>query len=434
LDIRPFQERRARLMATMGEGIALIPTAPERLRNRDSHYPYRFDSYFWYLAGFAEPESVLVLLAGPEPKSLLFCREKNLDKEIWDGFRWGHEAAREAFGFDEAHPISDLEAKLADLMADRPTLFYSLGHDPDWDWRIIDALNAVRGKARTGVKPPESIRDVRQILDEMRLLKDQAELAMLTRSADISSYAHRRAMQATRPGRFEYEIEAEFLHEFRLQGAHAPAYGSIVAGGPNACTLHYVANDRRLKDGDLLLIDAGCEMHGYAADITRTFPVNGRFSPAQKDAYQIVLAAQTAAIEAVSPGRSWDEPHQAALKVLTQGMVDLKLLDGSVDGLIESEAYKRFYMHRTGHWLGLDVHDAGDYKLKGEWRPFQPGMVLTVEPGLYIRAADDVPEALRDMGIRIEDNLVVTNDGCEMLTTAPRTVAEIEAAMAEGTQ
>ncbi|MDD5298468.1 MAG: aminopeptidase P N-terminal domain-containing protein [Rhodocyclaceae bacterium] len=431
MDIRPFQERRARLMAAMGQGIALIPTAPERLRNRDSHYPYRFDSYFWYLAGFAEPESVLVLLAGPEPKSLLFCREKNLDKEIWDGFRWGPEAAREAYGFDEAHPVSELEAKLAELMADRPTLFYSLGHDPDWDWRVIDALNAVRGKARTGVRPPESIRDVRQMLDEMRLIKDGAEMDLLTRSADVSSYAHRRAMQATRPGRFEYEIEAEFLHEFRLQGAHAPAYGSIVAGGANACTLHYVANDRRLQDGDLLLIDAGCEMHGYAADITRTFPVNGRFNPAQRDAYQIVLAAQSAAIEAVRPGRSWDEPHQAALRVLTQGMVDLKLLQGTVDGLIESEAYKRFYMHRTGHWLGLDVHDAGDYKIHGEWRLFEPGMVLTVEPGLYIRAADDVPEALCNIGIRIEDNLVVTPSGCAVLTTAPRTVAEIEAAMAE---
>lgn len=432
MDIRPFQERRARLMAAMGQGIALIPTAPERVRNRDSHYPYRFDSYFWYLAGFAEPESVLVLLAGPQPKSLLFCRDKNPDKEIWDGFRWGQEGAREAFGFDEAHPISELEAKLAELLGDQPTLFYSLGHDPDWDWKVIDALNAVRAKARTGVSPPGNIRDVRQMLDEMRLRKDHAELAALTRSADVSSYAHRRAMQATRPGRFEYEIEAEFLHEFRLQGAHAPAYGTIVAGGPNACTLHYVANDRRLRDGDLLLIDAGCEMHGYAADITRTFPVNGRFSPVQKDMYQIVLAAQQAAIQAVRPGAAWDDPHQAALKVLTQGMVDLKLLEGTVDGLLESEGYKRFYMHKTGHWLGLDVHDAGDYKVGGQWRPFEPGMVLTVEPGLYIRAADDVPEALHNIGIRIEDNLVVTADGSEILTTAPKTVAEIEAAMAEG--
>lgn len=432
MDILPFQQRRARLMHAMEEGIALIPTAPERVRNRDTHYPYRFDSYFWYLAGFAEPEAVVVLVAGKEPKSLLFCREKHLDKEIWDGFRWGPDAAREAYGFDEAHPVADLEAKLAELMCDQPTLFYSLGHDPDWDWRVIDALNAVRGRAREGKRPPSAIRDVRQMLDEMRLIKDGAELAALKRSADISSYAHLRAMQATRPGRFEYEIEAEFLHEFRLKGAHAPAYGTIVAGGANACTLHYVNNDCPLRDGDLLLIDAGSEMDGYAADITRTFPVNGRFSPAQKDCYEIVLAAQVAAIAAVRPGESWDTPHQAALRVLVQGMLDLKLLAGTVDGLLESGDYKRFYMHRTGHWLGLDVHDAGDYKVAGEWRHFEPGMVLTVEPGLYIRAADDIPAELANIGIRIEDNVVVTPNGCEILTSAPKSVAEIEEVMKGG--
>jgi len=305
-------------------------------------------------------------------------------------------------------------------------LAYAVGFDPAWDARMLGWLNAVRGKARQGIRAPTEIIDVRAALDEMRLFKDAPEIDTMRRSGQIASEAHRRAMRATRPGRFEYEIEAELLHHFYAQGAQSPAYTSIVAGGANACVLHYVDNRAALKANDLLLIDAGCELDGYASDITRTFPVNGRFSAAQKDAYQIVLAAQDAAIAHVRPGSRWLEPHTAAVRVLVQGMVDLKLLSGDVDNLIESEAYNRFYMHRTGHWLGLDVHDAGEYKVDGEWRHLQPGMTLTVEPGLYIRPADDVPEALWNIGIRIEDDVLVTDAACEVLTSAPRTVAEIE--------
>ncbi len=431
MDIQPHLDRRSRLIKAIGLGLALIPTAPERARNRDTHYPYRFDSYFWYLTGFDEPEAVLVLVGGDAPKSILFCRDKDPERETWDGFRWGPAAAREAFGFDEAWSITELDAKLVDLLADRPALYHSLGFDADWDQRVVAALNKVRANARSGVKAPSDVRDVRQVLDEMRLVKDATELATLRRAADISSLAHGRAMQATRPGLFEYEIEAEFLHEFRRGGSQSPAYGSIVAGGAGACILHYVANDQKLKDGDLMLIDAGCELDGYASDITRTWPVNGRFSPAQKQVYEIVLAAQVAAIAAIKPGATWDDPHQAALKVLVQGLVDLKLLTESLEAALESGSYKRFYMHRTGHWLGLDVHDAGEYKLDGAWRTLQPGMVLTVEPGLYIQAADDIPEALHNIGIRIEDDVIVTETGCEVYTTAPKTVAEIEAVMAE---
>jgi Xaa-Pro aminopeptidase len=274
------------------------------------------------------------------------------------------------------------------------------------------------------------VQDVRALIDNMRLVKDAQELAVMRRAARIASAAHRRAMLATRPGRREYEIEAELLHEFRSNGAQFPAYSPIVAGGPNACVLHYVFNDATLRDGELLLIDAGCELDGYASDITRTFPVGGRFSPGQREVYEVVLAAQKAAMDKVRPGSAWNEPHEAAVRVLAQGMLDLKLLPGSLDEVLEKETYKRFYMHRTGHWLGLDVHDAGEYKSAGQWRTLEPGMALTVEPGLYIRAADDVPERLRNIGIRIEDDVVVTQGACEVITAeAPKGVAEIEALM-----
>ena len=296
---------------------------------------------------------------------------------------------------------------------------------------MLGWLNAVRAKSRAGVRAPEEIVDVRRWLDEMRLIKDGTELDIMRRAADISSAAHRRAMAKARPGRFEYEIEAELLHDFVRHGARHPAYASIVAGGANACVLHYVENTAQLKDGDLLLIDAGCELEGYASDITRTFPVNGKFSGAQQAVYELVLQAQLAAIETVRPGTRWNEPHDAALRILTQGMVDLKLLQGEVDGLIEQEAYKRFYMHRTGHWLGRDVHDVGEYKQQGEWRELRPGMVLTVEPGFYIRPAEDVPAAFHNIGIRIEDDVAVTESGHEVLSSAPKTVAEIEACMAD---
>jgi len=431
-EIAIYAARRARLLHAMGEGVAVVPTSPERIRNRDSHYPYRHDSYFYYLTGFTEPEAALVLVGGATPRAILFCRERNVEREIWDGDRHGPERARERFGFDEAQPIVALDEQLAALLENQPALFAPLGGDPEWDARAMRWLTAVRAKSRAGIEAPERIHDVRALLDEMRLVKDAHELACMRRAASISADAHRRAMQTTRPGRFEYEIEAELLYAFRRQGAQFPAYWPIVAGGRSACTLHYVANDARLADGTLLLIDAGCELEGYAADITRTFPVNGRFTPAQRDVYEIVLAAQRAAIEQVRAGSGWNDPHDAAVRVLAQGMLDLKLLSGSLDEALEKESYKRFYMHRTGHWLGLDVHDAGEYKRAGLWRTLEPGMTLTVEPGLYIRAADDVPAALRDIGVRIEDDVAVTAQGCEVLTAAaPKAVDEIEALMRE---
>ena len=428
-NLAPHAARRARLADWLGDGVAVIATAPEAARNRDTHYPYRFDSYFYHLTGFVEPEAVLVVVGGASPRAILFCRDKDETREIWDGFRYGPAAAQTAFGFDEAHSIAELDARLPELLGNRARLAWAIGDNPAWDTRMVGWLNAVRGRARQGIAAPAELLDVRACLDELRLVKDAHELDVMRRSATLASEAHRRAMRATRPGRREYEIEAELLHSFHAGGAQAPAYTSIVAGGGNACVLHYVTNRDELRDGDLLLIDAGCELDGYASDITRTFPVNGRFTAAQKDAYEVVLAAQTAAIAAVRPGATWIAPHDAAVRVLTQGMVDLGLLKGEVDGLIESNAYNRFYMHRTGHWLGLDVHDAGEYKRDGDWRLLAPGNVLTVEPGLYIRPADDVPAVFHNIGIRIEDDVAVTASGCEVLTSPPRTVAEIEAWM-----
>jgi len=425
-----FAMRRARLAGAMQSGVAVVPTAPERIRNRDTHYPFRFDSHFWYLTGFPEPEAALVIVAPERPRSVLFCRERSEEREIWDGFRFGPERARERFGFDAAFPIAALDEEMPKLLADQQTLYYPIGADAAWDARAVQWLNAVRDKARAGIAAPERVHDVRALVDEMRLLKDAGELALMRAAAAISATAHRRAMQATRPGRLEHEIEAELLYEFRRRGAQFPAYWPIVAGGPNACVLHYVFNDAELRDGDLLLIDAGCELQGYASDITRTFPVNGRFSPAQRDVYQLVLAAQAAAIAKVRAGNAWNEPHDAAVRVLAQGMIDLRLLEGPLDTVLEKETYKRFYMHRTGHWLGLDVHDAGDYKRAGAWRTLAPGMTLTVEPGIYIRGAADVPQALHDIGIRIEDDVVVTSGACEVITAeAPKAIADIEALM-----
>ncbi len=429
-----FMTRRARLMQQIGEGVAILSTAPEQLRNRDSHFPYRYDSSFYYLTGFTEPEAVVVLLAQSQ-RAILFCREKDMEREIWDGFRYGPLAAAETFGFDEAYPISEIDERMPKLMANQPGLHYALGADAAWDTRVLGWLNQVRNLARTGIHAPAQIRDVRVLVDEMRLFKDTTEIALMQRAADISCGAHRRAMLATHAGGYEYQVEAELLHEFRRHGAQSPAYTSIVAGGANACVLHYVDNNAQLNDGDLLLIDAGCELDGYAADITRTFPVNGRFVGAQRDVYQLVLAAQAAAIAAVHPQADWNHAHDAAVCVLVQGYVDLGLCQGSVDGIIESGDYRRFYMHKTGHWLGLDVHDVGDYKHADHWRALQAGMVLTVEPGCYIRPADNVPEAYWNIGIRIEDDVLVTTTGATVLTAAaPKTVAEIEDLMQQRSQ
>ena len=432
IDIQHYLQRREVLSRRLKGGVAIVPTAPERMRNRDSDYPYRFDSYFYYLTGFGEPESVFVLVGGKNPRAILFCREKNLERELWDGVRCGPRAARKTYGFDETWPIETLDEKLPQLLANKDSVYYPTGMDASWDTRVIGWVNQVRGQARSGVSAPGDIRDIRVILDEMRLIKDDHEIGVMRRAAAISAAAHCRAMQATRPGRMEFEIEAELLHEFRRNGSQFPAYSSIVAGGANACILHYRENNARLKRGDILLIDAGCELDGYASDITRSFPVDGRFSKAQREIYELVLAAQAAAIASVRPGKSWQAPHDAAVRVLVRGFIKLGLCKGSVSDVIASGDYRRFYMHRTGHWLGLDVHDAGEYKQDGAWKTLRPGMVLTVEPGCYIRPAPNVPKQYWNIGIRIEDDVLVTKTGCEVITAAaPKTVAQIEALMAD---
>jgi Xaa-Pro aminopeptidase len=433
---RFHRERRAALAASMrehsGGGLALVPTAPEVPRNRDSLYPYRPDSYFHYLTGFPEPEAVVAIAASRDgDRHILFCREKNEEREIWDGFRYGPDAAREIFGFDEAYPIADLDTKLPDLACDQPALFTPLGLFETWDRRITNVLNEVRARVRTGVSAPDEVVDVRGTLDAMRLVKDAQEADLMRKACAISSGAHRRAMERTRPGWHEYQAEAELVHEFLQSGALAVAYPSIVASGPNACVLHYRDNNRQMSAGELLLIDAGCEYQGYASDITRTFPVSGKFSGPQKDVYELVLAAQLACLEAVKPGAEFHDYHKAAERVLAQGYIDLGLCEGTVDGVLESGSYKQFYMHRAGHWLGMDVHDAGLYQQHGESMRLTPGMVLTVEPGTYIRPADDVPEAFWNIGVRIEDDVMVTAKGHENFTAAtPKTVAEVEAACA----
>lgn len=429
-----YRARRSALLRSMrdtrGGGLAVVPTAPEVARNRDSTYPFRHDSYFYYLSGFPEPEAVVALVAGPEgDKHVLFCREKNEEREIWDGFRYGPDAAREIFGFDEAHPISALSTMLPDYASDRPALFTPLGLFETWDKQVTQLLNEVRNRSRTGVAAPDEVVDVRGTLDAMRLLKDEHEVALMRRAAAISSAAHRRAMERTRPGMFEYQVEAELLHEFLREGAQAVAYPSIVASGPNACVLHYRENDRELVAGDLLLIDAGCEYRGYASDITRTYPVDGKFSGPQRDIYELVLASQQACLDAVKPGVPFHDYHVAAERVLAQGYIDLGLCTGTLDDVLENGSYKQYYMHRAGHWLGMDVHDAGLYRVKGASQTLAPGMVLTVEPGTYIRPAANVPEHFWNIGIRIEDDVLVTATGHENLTlAAPKTVADVEAA------
>ncbi|MFN7751046.1 MAG: aminopeptidase P N-terminal domain-containing protein [Pseudomonadota bacterium] len=431
---QPARARRERLAVRLREGVAVLATAPESVRNRDTHHPYRFDSHFFYLTGFAEPEAVLVLVAGATPRHILFCRPRDPDRELWDGRRHGPEAARVRFGFDEAYPIDELDARMPDLLADQPVLHCVLGESAAWNQQVSGWLAAVRVRTRSGVRAPDLLAEIRGPIDEMRRIKDAGEIATMRRAAAISGRAHRRAMHAALPGRHEYEVEAELLHEFRRSGAQAPAYPSIVAAGANACVLHYVENDAALRPGELLLIDAGCELDGYASDITRTFPIDGRFTGEQRALYECVLAAQAAAIAAVAPGASWQAPHDAAVAVLARGFVDLGLLQGPVERVIESGDYRRFYMHRTGHWLGLDVHDAGEYKDResGDWVRLQPGNVTTVEPGCYVRPGEGVPERFWNIGIRIEDDVLVTEDGCEVLTPdAPKAVADIEAWMRE---
>jgi Xaa-Pro aminopeptidase len=444
-----YRSRRERVLAALresGGGVAIIQTAREVMRNRDADYPFRHDSYFYYLTGFTEPEATLVLDASvhpDEPAAILFCREKNIERETWEGFRHGPEGARLALGLDAAFPIDQLDAEMPRLLADKPAVHYALSSSAELDTQVRGWLAAVRAQSRIGVKAPSKAVDLLPMLDEMRLIKDDHELAIMRRAGTISAEAHRRAMQTCRPGMHEYEIEAELLYTFRKRGAQAPAYGSIVAAGANACVLHYPAGNAIAREGDLILIDAACELDGYASDITRTFPASGRFTSAQREIYDIVLAAQYAAVDATRAGVSFDAPHEAAVRVLSQGLLDTGIIDrnqfATVDDVIAERAYQRFYMHRTGHWLGMDVHDAGDYRDANAplddqgaraWRTLKPGMTLTIEPGLYIRAAADVPERYADIGIRIEDDAIVTAGGCELTTReVPVDADEIEALM-----
>lgn len=429
-----YARRRKALMAQMvPNSIAILPAAAVAVRNRDVEHVYRQDSDFQYLSGFPEPEAVIALIPGREHgEYVLFCRERNPKRELWDGLRAGQEGAVRDFGADDAFPISDIDDILPGLIEGRDRVYSSIGSHPEFDRHLMDWINSIRSKARLGAQPPNEFEALDHLLHDMRLYKSAAEIKVMRRAADISARAHVRAMQACRAGLHEYSLEAELDYEFRKGGAKMPAYGSIVAAGRNACILHYQQNDAVLRDGDLVLIDAGCEIECYASDITRTFPVSGRFSPEQKAIYELVLEAQQAAFAAIGPDKHWNQAHEATVQVITQGLVRLGLLKGEVDELIARDAHRAFYMHRAGHWLGLDVHDVGEYKVGGEWRVLEPGMTLTVEPGIYI-APDNlsVAKKWRGIGVRIEDDVVVTKKGCEILTGAvPKSVADIEALMA----
>lgn len=426
-----YAKRRQQLMRMMGEGnVAIIPAAHEKSRNRDVTYPFRQDSDFYYLTGFAEPDALLVLAPGRAAgEMLLFVRPKDPQKEQWEGYRAGTAGAAADYAADEAFELDQVDVQLPRLLNGAEKIFYTVGLHADFDQRLLGWVNTLRGGARTGAKPPSEIVVLDHFLHDLRLFKSKAELKVMQRAADIASAAHCRAMRHCEPGTFEYQIEAEIWHEFRQHNTRE-AYQSIVGGGANACVLHYIENQAVLNDGDLLLIDAGCEVDYYASDITRTFPVNGRFNGEQRAIYEIVLAAQLAAIDKVRPEYDWDAPHLAALRVITQGLVDEKILQGDVDALLEDEAYKPYYMHRTGHWLGMDVHDVGDYKVDEVWRLLEPGMVTTVEPGIYIQAGLPCAERWWNIGVRIEDDVVVTKDAPKVLTDkVPKTIAGIEELM-----
>jgi Xaa-Pro aminopeptidase len=428
-----FARRRAQLARIMGrDAIAILPAAAVQMRNNDVEYAYRQDSDFFYLSGFNEPEAVAVLMPGREQAEyILFVRDRDPARETWDGRRAGPDGATEDYAADDAFPITDMDDILPGLIESRSKVFYTMGAYPEFDQRLIGWVNGLRAQARQGGHSPLEIVALEHVLHDMRLYKSGAELDLMRESARIATRAHIRAMQRCRPGVNEFEIMAELVHEFRSHNADT-SYLPIVGGGPNSCVLHYRENDQPLGDGDLLLIDAGCEYQCYASDITRTFPVNGRFTPEQRAVYEVVLEANLAAIDKVRPGNHWNDPHDAAVRVVTQGLVRLGLLKGRAPALARAQAYKRFFMHRTGHWLGMDVHDVGDYKVGGEWRVFEPGMVLTIEPGIYIPASlRGVPRRFANIGIRIEDDVVVTRRGAEVMSArAPKDADEIEALMA----
>ncbi|WNO08837.1 Xaa-Pro aminopeptidase [Teredinibacter sp. KSP-S5-2] len=430
-----FSRRRKALMEMMEpNSIAILPSGRERTRSRDTDYFFRQDSDFYYLTGFTEPDAVLVLIPEREHgEFVLFCRDRDPEKEIWDGYRAGPEGAIVKYGADDAFPIDDIDEILSGLIEGRQRLYYAMGRDADFDKHVMDWVNRIRAKVRSGATPPGEFLDLDHILHDMRLYKSAAEIRLMEEAGRISAEAHIRAMRACKPGVYEYQLEAEIRHECAMQGAREQAYNPIVGGGKNACILHYVENTDKLKNGDLVLIDAGGEYQGYAADITRTFPVNGVFSKEQADIYRVVLRAQAAAMEKIVPGNHWNEPHDASVAAITQGLIDLGLLQGDLGDNIERETFKTFYMHRIGHWLGLDVHDVGDYKVGDEWRVLEPGMVMTVEPGIYISPDNEhVAKKWRGIGIRIEDDVLITKDGYRVLTdNAPRTIEEIEALMAQ---
>ncbi len=420
-------------MRMMGpNSIAILPSAPVAKRNRDVEYPYRPDSDFYYLTGFAEPEAVAVLIPGREHgEYVLFCREKDPDKERWDGWRAGQEGAVGQFGADDSFPIGDLDDILPRMLEQRERVFHAMGCNPDLDKRISEWISDIRNHSRAGAHVPLEFIALDHYMHDMRLYKSRSEIKAMRAAAKISALAHKRVMQVCRPGLTEYQLEAEFLHECARHGARHQAYPAIVAGGKNGCVLHYIENSDELKDGDLLLIDAGCELDYYASDISRTYPVNGQFTEPQRQLYELVLKAQLAAIDEIYPGNHWNAPHEAAVRVITKGLVELGILKGRVPALIKSEAYKEYYMHRTGHWLGMDVHDVGDYKIDGEWRQLEVGMALTIEPGLYIpEGSKGVAKKWWNIAIRIEDDVVVTSDGYDVLSKdAPKTVEEIESLM-----
>ena len=425
--------RRKALMQAAGDGaILVLPAAPERIRSRDTHYPYRQDSDFWYLTGCDEPEAVLVLVPGRRHgESILFCRERDPEREGWDGPRLGPEGAVDVLGLDDAYPITDIDDILPGLLEGRRRVHYHLGRDPEFDLKLIGWLNRVRAQARQGAQPPQEFLELGHLLDEMRLFKSADEIALMQRAADISVEAHRAAMRAARPGIHEYELQAEVERVFRRHGAE-PAYASIVGAGANACILHYRANAAKARAGELVLIDAGAEHRGYASDITRTFPVGGRFSREQRALHDLVCRAQAAALAQARPGVPYEAGHEAAVRTLSDGLLSLGLLQGSLEAVVANGDYKRFYRHKTGHWLGLDVHDVGEYRIDGASRLLEPGMVFTIEPGLYIPADDaTVPAKWRGIGIRIEDDVLVTRDGHRVLTGAlERSADEVEALMA----
>ncbi|MFA5677327.1 MAG: Xaa-Pro aminopeptidase [Pseudomonas sp.] len=430
-----YARRRKALMSQMEPGsIAILPAAPVHVRSRDTEHQYRQDSDFQYLTGFPEPEAVMALIPGRgHGEFVLFCREKDIERELWDGYRAGQAGAIADYGADDAFPIADIDDILPGLIEGRERVYYALGANHEFDMQLTGWLHTIRSKTRMGAEPPKEFVALDYLLHDMRLYKSAAEVRVMQAAADISAEAHVRAMQVCRPGMYEYQLEAELQYTFMRHGSRAPAYASIVAAGRNACILHYTENTSQIREGDLILIDAGCELDCYASDITRTFPASGRFSAEQRAIYDIVLKAQAAAFEVIGPGRDWNEAHDATVRVITEGLLDLGLLQGELDDLIAQDAYRPFYMHRAGHWLGMDVHDVGEYRVGGVWRQLEPGMVMTVEPGIYIAPDNqNVPAQWRGIGIRIEDDVLVTREGLQILTgKVPRDADEIEALMAQ---